>query len=97
MVKIFSKEDSVADIYEVLEDDGIVVLTDSVLGEKTTELEEYVDSEEDFNDELFSAAFMNNDEELTYLYLGTKLKGSVAKKLIEMTFKEESEEDIEES
>lgn len=96
MVKIFSKEANVADIYEILEDEGVVIVADSVLGKKVTELEEYIDDEEDFNDDLFSSRLVHDEEDMTYLYLGNKLKGSVAKKLVDMTFKTESEEEEDE-
>lgn len=93
MVKIFSKKESVADIYEILEDDGIVIVADDVMGEKVTELEEYIENEEDFNDDLFSSRVVHDEEDMTYLYLGNKLKGSVAKKLVDMTFEAKSEEE----
>ena len=93
MVKIFSKKDNVADIYEILEDEGIVIVDDNMLGKKVIELKEYIDDEEDFNDDLYSARLIHNDEEITYLYLGNKVKTSVAKKLITMTFEEEAAEE----
>jgi len=93
MVKIFSKKDNVVDIYEILEDEGIVIVADNILGEKVTELKEYIEDEEDFNDELYSATSIQNDEEITYLYLGNKVKNSVAKKLIAMTFEAEAAEE----
>ena len=95
MVKIFSKKANVADIYEILEDEGIVIVSDNVLGKKVSELEEYIEDEEDFDDDLFSSGFTHEEEEITYLFLGTKLRSSVAKKLVEKTFEVEEEQESE--